>query len=259
MSYIPKEFEKQTTNMRRAVEWGTGLIAGLAGVGLFKSEVQRIMSLPSDPVNYLYLSLLSTTVLLAAGWIIVAYKELGIVCEWLDPKEYKPPDETITILSIAVALVGLLFTARDALWFGFAYSIYSAVNLAASIHLRNEYQTAIRRSRQRLESEPPSNASIYLGALVLLNVFYVRRPNIRRVIVMLFLGLTGLGCSLIGVVGHHKNLISDAYIIYLFSILILEGAVAYFWRAKLYNGLRPLDVAKYESERSQMPNETKED
>ena len=250
MTYDPSSLTPRTARLRRALSLGTRVVAGVVGIGFFKSEVQRIESLPPDITNRLYLALLAATLLLTAGWILVGDKELGILCEWLDPKAYEPPDETLVILGIAVALILLFFAARNAVWFGVTYSVYTAINLAAVIHFRKQMVDAIAKSRVRLDEESPKDASLYRAAIDLIEAYYLKRPNTARVAGTLVLALSGLSLSIIFRRGNHANLDAYSYITYLLSVLLLEGAVAFLWRAKLYAGIHPLAVSKREAERN---------
>ncbi|WP_348262866.1 hypothetical protein P8935_24125 [Telmatobacter sp. DSM 110680] len=87
------------------------------------------MSLPRELNNELYLVLLAVATLLTAGWIFVANKEFDIMCNFLDPLEYRIPDETFIGMAIAAALTILLFTARNPLWFGVSYSVYMLLSV----------------------------------------------------------------------------------------------------------------------------------
>src|SRR5258708_4898895 len=249
MNYLPRKIEERTT-MRQAVDWSTKLVVGVVGVGLFKSEVERIRARRRDMTNELYLGLLAATLLLTAGWILVSHKELSILCEWLDPKDYPPPDERAVGLVIAGALSVLFFASRSPLWFGVSYSVYTALNLAAVIHLKHQMVTALRGSRIRLDEERPVGAEFYRAAIDKLEVHYVRRPNVLRVGATLCLGLAGLALSIVARNGAHERLNAYAYVLYLTSLVVFEGFVMFFWRAQLYAGVKPLAVAKYELERA---------
>src|SRR5258708_18764596 len=110
MNYLPRKIEERTT-MRQAVDWSTKLVVGVVGVGLFKSEVERIRALPRDMNNELYLGLLAATLLLTAGWILVSHKELNILCEWLHTKDYPPPYQRAHSLYIAAAMYVLYLSS----------------------------------------------------------------------------------------------------------------------------------------------------
>jgi hypothetical protein len=222
----------------------------VVGAGFFKSEVERVRALPRDIANELYLALLAATLLLTVGWSLVSHKELSILCEWLDPKDYQPPDESLVGFGIAAALSVLFFASRSPLWFGISYSVYAAINLAAVIHLKNQMVTATHGSRQRLEDEPPEGAQLYQEAIDLLDLHYVKRPNVLRVATILVLAVTGLTLSILSKDGVHPRLNTYAYLVYLTSLVVLEGLVMFVWRAKLYSGVKPLAVARYELERA---------
>jgi hypothetical protein len=247
--YDPRILKGRAAKLRSSLKWGARAIASVVGLGFFRSEVQRIESLPYDLTNYLYLTLLASTLLLTAGWVAVGHKELGIICDWLDPDSYTPPDETLAVWSLAGALAFLFFAARNPLWFGISYFLYTAINLIAVIYFRKQMNSAIGGSRKRLQRECPPNGPLYLDAVNLLDSYYLQRPNIERVAATLVLALGGLILSAAPRLGNVRSLSIYAYLLYLFSIIVLEGAVAFFWRWKLYAGIRPLTVARDEAER----------
>jgi hypothetical protein len=193
--------------------------------------------------------------LLTVGWIVVSRKELSILCNWLDPGAYEPPDETMVAMGIAGALAILFFASRSTLWFGIAYSVYAAINLAAVVHFKNQMVDVIGRSRTQLDKNPPLGVSLYRSAIDLLEVHYVKRHNITRVAATLFLGLTGLALSILSRDGVHSRLNTYAYIPYLSALVLLEGVVMFSWRAHLYRAVRPLVAARYEVESADLRND----
>lgn len=250
-TYDPTMTDTRAAQLKRAVSYGTGVITTAFGVGLFGSELSRIESLPQNLQNDLYLSLLAAVTLLTAGWIVVANKELGIMCEFLHPADYHFPDENLTAFAIALSLVVLLYTCRNPLWFGVSYSIYTALNLVGSLDLREQMKKAIPKSSVRLERARSTLGeaaySTYRDALNLLNGYYIKQPNVWRVAATLVLACAGLICSLFGAKFANISVNISAYIIYLSSVVCIEGGVAFFWRAQLYRRIRPLAVAKYET------------
>src|SRR5580704_3445571 len=234
MYYLPKKLEERATHLRNAIYWSTTGVVAVVGAGFFRSEVERVTALPHDIANNLYLTLLAACLLLTVGWSLVSDKELTILCEWLDPKDYKPPDERLVGFGITVALSILFFASRSPLWFGISYSAYAAINLGAVIHLKHQMVAAARGSRRRLKDEPPAGAQLYEQAIDLLELHYVKRPNVLRVGTTLALGAMGLALSIVAKDGVHSRLNIYAYLVYLASLIVLEGLVMFVWRAKLY-------------------------
>ena len=109
---------------------------------------------------------------------------------------------------------------------------------------------AIPKSRIRLENAhntlDESAYSTYRDALDLLHAYYVKQPNVPRVAASLILAFSGLICAFFGVRLVSLKLNIAAYVIYLLSVVCVEGGVAFYWRAKLYSRIRPLAAAKYE-------------
>ena len=93
MVYSTAATERRAVNIRHAIDWGTKLILMLVGIGLFRTEFLRIISMPRELNNELYLVLLAAAALLTAGSRIVANKEFEIMCDFLDPLEYEIPNE----------------------------------------------------------------------------------------------------------------------------------------------------------------------
>jgi hypothetical protein len=250
LKYDTSQAQRRGAGIRRTIGLGTKVILGLVGLGLFRSEVVRIASLPKSLNNELYLVLLGVTALLTAGWILVANKEFDIMCNFLDPKDYEVPDENIVGLGIALILSALLFASRDALWFGACYSAYIALSLLAWWRARNEIGAAIEASRKRLLDETDPVPGFLFRALDLLDRYYVKRYQLTRLGISLALGLIGFGLSIFAVEWGERSLISGAYVLYIISIAAFEGGVAFYWRYVLYSGIKPLDAAKHEFDRT---------
>lgn len=249
MNYLPKRFEDRAAPLRRHMNWGMGIITFLLGLGLFKTEVDRIISMPRSVVNILYLALFGATLLLTGGWMAVSNKELSILCEWFDPKEYELPDGFLISPLVALALIALLVAARNAVWFGVLYTIYTTLNLVAVLYFNTQLKTALVRSRIRLAEDRPVAVAVYEDALNVIESYYVVRPNTGRVISTLILSVVGLTLSCIAL-GHRSGWIEPAaYIIYLLSIALFEGIVAFSWRAKFYRQIHDLNAVRCELER----------
>ena len=248
MGYSTVATERRAINIRHAIDWGTKLILMVVGIGLFRSEFLRMMSLPRELNNELYLVLLLAAALLTAGWIFVANKEFEIMCDFLDPLAYQIPNEVFVGLAIAASLAILLYTARNPLWFGISYSVYMLLSVLGWTRAKGEMDKAIEASRVKLEDEPKKMRDIYGGALNILYSYYVRQANLPRVWASFALGLLGLMFSLLGLILGRTIFNTVAYAIFIFSILALEGGLAFYWRFKLYAQVRPFETAKHDIE-----------
>ena len=249
MNYLPKKFEPRVTPLRRSLTWGMGFIGTVLGLSIFKTELDRILSLPRNTTGILYLSLFAATLLLTAGWMAVSHKELNILCEWLDPEEYEPPDGMLVGLAVAAALLTLLFAARSAFWFGLAYSIYTAINVIAVLYLARQLTRAIALSQSKLHQETGETATIYRQALGELHSYYLSKRNLLRVTATLVLAVTGLILSYFARRSATGRLEIYAYSVYLTSIMVLEGALAFLWRARLYAIFNRLNARRITVER----------
>lgn len=220
----------------------------LVGIGLFRTELLRITSLPRALNNELYLVLLGAATLLTAGWIFVANKEFDIMCDFLDPLEYQMPNEVFVGLAIAAALTILLYTARNPLWFGVSYSTYMLLSVLGWTRLKAEMEKAINGSRQKLLDESERKRDIYGAALDILYSYYVRQANLPRVWASFALGILGLISSLIALTLGRVIFNSVAYVIFIVSILVFEGGLAFYWRFKLYAQVRRFEAVKHDLE-----------
>jgi hypothetical protein len=245
MVYKPS-LGKTTRPIRQAMEWGVWLIAAILGLGILTKEVQRILSLPFQLENFVYLALLLSICLLIVGWRWVSQKELDLLCEWLDPRHYAPPEETIVIFGISAALGILLLVANHPLLFGIAYSLYSGVNFGAWLHFRNQLKVALSGSRDRLKEEGVETAGtdvMYSAALDCLERYYILRPHVYRFIALLTLAGFGLVAACYGTFRSSVAARTTAYIAYIFAIFVFEEVVITRWRLRFYADLRSLSTA----------------
>ncbi len=248
MVYSTAITERRAIHIRHVIEWGTKLILGVVGIGLFRTELLRVTALPRELNNELYLALLTAATLLTAGWIFVANKEFEIMCDFLDPLQYRIPDETFIGMAIAAALTILLYTARNPLWFGMSYSAYMLLSVLGWTRVIREMNTAIKGSRKNLQDEPKQKREIYGGALDILNSYYVEQANLPRVWTSFILGVSGLIFSILAMTSGRIIFNTVAYLIFILSILVLEGGLAFYWRFKLYSQMRSFEIAKYDLE-----------
>jgi hypothetical protein len=243
MAYEPGDLEKRVKEIRKSIVWGQGAITFALGLGLLSTEIKKILSLPHQLSDVLYLALLIAIGIKVALWIWVSQKELALFCQWLDPEDYEPPDETIIIVGFAVVLAILLYAARNPIVFGVAYTVYSVANVLGWIHVRGEIGTAVTKSRLRLKEEKPSEqAGIIEQALALIERYYVRAPHIARSSLGLILAITGLAISTYGGLRHNQTATEAAYLVYIFDTLIIEELGTMRLRLAFYAGLRPLSA-----------------
>jgi len=246
MVYSTAATKRRASHLRRVIEWGTKLILFVVGIDLFRTEFSRVMALPRELNNELYLTLLAAATLLTVGWIFVADKEVEIMCDFLAPSEYKIPDETVLGMAIAAALVILLYTARNPLWFGISYSVYMLLSVFAWKRLIREMDKAIRGSRRSLKDEPKHKRDTIGGALDILDSYYLRRPNMLRVWTSFGLAVLGLIFSIVAFRLGRTIFNTFAYLIFILSIVALEGVLAFRWRFKLYHQVEDLEPAEYD-------------
>jgi hypothetical protein len=225
MVYSTEQTPKRAAPIRRTIDYGTKVILLVVGVGLFRTEILRIASLPWELDNVLYLVLLGAVALLTVGWIFVSNKELDIMCDFLAPLEYRIPDENFIGIAIAIALTILLYTSRNPLWFGISYSIYMLLSVSFWKRGITDVDKAIKGSRKLLQRESKQKREIYEGALDVIEAYYVRQRNMPRVWASLFLGLVGLILAILAVTLDRKLLNTIAYNVYIISIVGLEGVL----------------------------------
>ena len=248
MVYSTAATERRAIDIRHAIDYGTKLILMVVGIGLFRTELLRIISLPRELNNELYLVLLAAAALLTVGWIFVANKEFEIMCDFLDPLEYEMPSEIFVGMVIAAALTILLYTARNPLWFGVSYSAYMLLSVFGWTRVKGEMDKAINGSRQKLQDEPKKKRDIYGGALDILHSYYVRQANLPRVWTSFALAVLGLMFSLLALTLGRDIFNTVAYVTFILSILALEGGLAFYWRFKFYAQVRPFETAKHDIE-----------
>jgi hypothetical protein len=248
MGYSAGSIGNRAVDIRHAIDYGTKLILMCVGIGLFRTELLRIISLPRELNNELYLVLLTAATLLTAGWIFVSNKEFEIMCDFLDPLDYEIPKGIFVGMAIATALTILLYTARNPLWFGISYSAYMLLSVFGWKRVTSEMDKAIEGSREKLLDEPERKREIYGGALDILYSYYVRQANLPRVWTSFALGVVGLMFSLLARTLDRAVFNTIAYVIFILSILALEGVLAFYWRFRLYAQVRPFETAKHDLE-----------
>jgi hypothetical protein len=252
MVYQVRSLETKIGDLRARINWGVKLIALMLALGLFTTEVHRILSSPSTVTDYLYLALLVVLGLLIGGWYWVSQTELSIISEWLDPIHYSPPEETLTMMAIAVALGVLLFAARRPTLFGVAYAAYTVANLLAWKHLQHQLKLTLASSRKRLNDEGTAvvgTAPIISGAIAEIERYYISKWHTLRLVIVLLLASTGFALSTYGHLRGYGWTDGAAYGIYVFDILVFEEIVMTSWRLRFYSAMRGPKAALDESAR----------
>lgn len=260
MTYKPDStlMRDRAKDIINARNWAIGVITTVLGIGMFISEVDRIRQIQADVMNYAYLGLFAVTALLVFFWIWASQKELDMLFEWLDPKHYEPPStiiETILILIFGFFLVALMFTSRNPVWYGVAFSAYSLILLpAGGVYMERLIGEAIDRSRERVRDKDNARdvdrcASLYSQGIDIIDKYYRGRPVKMRLAIIFAASLCGLMFAVLWRRTGIKAFGLTAYGLYIATILISEAVITQ-WRIVRDSALRPLaaDIREYERE-----------
>lgn len=242
MTYKPKYLRERSKDIINARNWGIGIITALLGIGMFISEVRRILELQLHLIDYLYLSLYLISLALIGLWIWATQKELDLLFEWLDPQRYIPPSsfkETIIIIFLGILLSALLFSARNIFIYGMIFTFYNITNIFGWRLTIREINKAISASITRVNSdlENPdlkNKAILYQGGINILNSYFIKRPHFMRLVIIFVCSLIGLFFSIIG-----YSILS--YSLYIGIIIVSEIIIAK-WRIIRDNVLRPVNA-----------------
>lgn len=237
---------KRSREIIKARKWGVNIILSIAGIGMFVSEFQRILSIEAILLDYLGLCLFLATGLLILFWIWATDKELDMLFEWLDPGRYKPPStvvETLLILSFAVLLITLLFAARYLLLYSIVFTIYSIVGLPTERHLTRQLKEAIAHSKNNLSSENQNDERIvmYSRAVAVIEEYFITRPMRLRSWIVALISVSALCFA---IYWKYSNTFLSGVISYsllIFNIVWSEGLINY-WRIVRDNKMRPLEA-----------------
>jgi len=249
VGYKPGYLRKRSEDIINARNWAIGLIFGAIGLGWFAREAQRIYSLPFDVLNFASLALCILTGLLIFLWIWATQRELNWLFQWLDPERYEPPTnlkETAIILGLGVLLVGLVFASQNPLLYGCIFTAYSLANIFSVRYLNSELKKVFAKSINRINEETNDAKLLeknktYLTGIEILEFYFIKRPQIRRLIFILIFSLFGLALSIYWQIKKIPLLGIGAYFIFFFTILVSE-IVIYRWRNIRDNELKPLVV-----------------
>jgi len=230
MTYTPGRLRNKSKEITNARNWGIGLITAAFGIGFFLSELQRMRDLQADPLNYAYIVLLLLTGGLIFLWIWATQRELDLLFEWLDPERYVPPSslkETVLILFCALALVALLYAARDPLVYAVVFTVYSGGSMFAGVYRDSEIKQAIERSLNRLSNDlddpvMSERTRLYLAAVHTLKSYFIERPMLRRGYICTTASVAGLVIALNWRIHGLPLLGLLAYVLFILLIVISE-------------------------------------
>jgi hypothetical protein len=215
---------------------------------IFVSELTKFLKISPHLLDYLYLILLASVGVKVVTWILISEMELDILCDWLDPKDYQPPNETATILLLAVTLTALVLAAKYLFLFGIIYVLYAIGNLFGWWRLRLELRVAISRTRLRQE-EDLTKAEIRTRALNAMEAYYLTFPHMLRSWIVLVAAIVPLLIAIYAKVQPNQLFGTVGYGIYIFDILVVEEATIMFSRSAFYTAMRPISAAEYERKR----------
>lgn len=258
MTYKPGHLRERSREITNARNWAIGIVTALLGVELFVSEIKRIRGLQPDPMNYAYLALLLLTGVLIFLWIWATQKELNLLFDWLDPERYVPPSslkETLLILFFGIVLTSLLFAARDPLLYGLVFTLYSVILILSTTYLNKEIKTAIDHSKIRIDEDTKNptlaaKAVLYRAAIDVLQSYFLERPMILRLVLILFTSIIGVGIALYWKISSTTLCGLSAYIIFFVLILVSE-IVINWWRYIRDGRLREIDTELLEHLRNE--------
>ena len=258
MVYRPNmETSRSAKSIRQARQWGVGIITTSAGIGMMLSEIQRVKASINSPLTLSYLTLFAITGVLILLWIWATSKELDLCFEWLDPERYSPPSslkETIMIAGIGIILGLLLFAARDPLYYGIVFTLYSAFVTYAYYYTKTEILQAIEASRRRLDAETGGDqaalGSEYRKGVDVLEKFFILRPQTMRHIIILFTSGLGMSFGLIWKLLGKEVFGILSYGILGITIVVSEIVIAK-WRLDRDGALRPIEAEVSELSRAE--------
>jgi membrane protein implicated in regulation of membrane protease activity len=182
------------------------------------------------------------------GWLIFSWiwssrRDLDLLFEWLDPKQYEPPStivETTLILSFGILLAALLFAAKDPRWYAILFTAYSFVDVLANRKVQSEVGDAISKSKERVDEDLQQedlakNARLYANGLETLEHYFVRRRHDLRTFFTLVASTLGLLMSVMWW-ATASNILGFAS--YTTFVLILVGGQITVWRWRLERDVR---------------------
>ena len=235
---------------------GIVLITACLGIGMYTSEIQRLVVEGMSLSDLAYLMLFLVTGILVFLWIWATHKELNLMFKWLDPHFYSPPStvrETILILFYAVLMVTMIFATRNPFWFGIVFTTYSFSMVAVERYVTNRIRNVIEKSWKRAkQAEEEAGSSprlkLYRVAIGILDSYYLTQPIRLRAIAIAVCSTAGLLVATIWLATNLAifSLLSNS--IFILTILISEIAIAR-WRIKRDEALDQCDAELVEIDR----------
>jgi|GEM_PF-2410888 len=139
----------------------------------------------------------------------------------------------------------LLITTINPLFYAIAFTLYSVVTGYTNYYAIKEIDIAIRGSRTRLNKELNHKergiiACEYLKGVDVLEVYFTKRPQAKRFILIAAFSLIGLGFGVSWEMTQSKILGFITYFFF-FSIIFLSEIFVNIWRIKRDNQLRPIE------------------
>lgn len=185
--------------------------------------------------DWLRMVLFVQLVVLTVFWIAATHSELEMWIRWLDPHVYSSEFEAyVAIFGLAVAL-GLMFVFVYDITLISAYiSAYLLLNLWAQ-HLANRrFENFLRKKKGAgVFGVPGCSAQAHRRVLEIMEKYWLERPHLERIAMMLLFSLAALGFSR---AGQLKTAASA-----LLTLALLGGeAWVYVWRHLRDKGIREI-------------------
>jgi hypothetical protein len=246
--FVQRRNERMTTwNLRQARKYGVALLAAAAGVGIFISEIHRIIELPPSILNYGYLSCFFIVGALVIGWIWATDYELGLEV-WLYPKKKRIPSgtkETAQVILIGLVLIALFYSARNPLLFSGAFTVYSSVVCLLVFRMNTlEIPPLFADSLEHLYENPENWSEeiirLRIEAISILDLYFLRQPHTPRHILILDAAFVACLIALYGQLKNSHEWGFTAYAI-IFSNILVSEIVIFSWRIARDKKLKQID------------------
>lgn len=156
---------------------------------------------------------------------------------------------------LGVALVGLLFTSRDPMWYGILFSAYTAASIPINRYTNSEINIVIAKSRERLkvdlDSEDVSEMAVLRGRAVdVLEAYFIGRPTNARLCFVLAVSVCGAILAGLWRATGAYTLGLASYLVFILTIVASEAVIA-SWRMARDYALRPLSADIQELKRNE--------
>lgn len=241
----PEEMKTRSAEIIKARKWGVKIIMSVFVVGTVVSVIQKVFLENPDVLNYMYLALYLSVLLLIFFWLWATEKELEMLFTWLDPERYRPPDtvlETVLILFFAVVLVVMLVSSQHILIFALVFTLYSFVGVPTGFYLEKQLRRAIEKSNAKINKEIEKGSKEaalqhYKKAVLILDEYFIKRPMKTRGVIIFASSLLGLWYAIRWAIHGHKVDAMYSYGIFIAIILLSEFIINY-WRFVRDNKMR---------------------